>query len=175
MTDAIDTKPAGEKDTKGPAGKKPGDGDKKKRNPEDPLTRKELWWLFGLAAVMSFLVLLFGGLALRAYAGVRFKDYLQSPAGAWWDWLLIFAGAGAIAVGALAVSWRLAHRKYGSPRWGLALAVLAVVLFGLLVWPTPWTYREYGCKIFQINRFLGRIYELPTKVPGCDPEAAARP
>ena len=156
---------AGEPGAQGPAAR---------RNPDDPLTRAELWRLFGLAALMSFLVLLFGGLALRAYAGVRFSDYLRPPAEDWWGWLFLFALAGAVTFGALAVSWRLAYRKYGDPRWGMALALLVVVLFAVLVWPTPWTYREYGCKIFQINRFIGRMTEVPTTVPGCVGAPGAR-
>ena len=144
-----------------------------RRAADERLTRHDLWRLFALVAAMAFLIILFGGLAFRAYVGVRFTDMLPKPDRDWWVWLITFAVAGAIAIAAVAICWRLAHRKKDEARWGRALALLLVVLFGLLVWPTPWTYREYGCKIFQINRFLGRMTPLETKVPGCEPEAPA--
>ncbi len=146
--------------------------------PEQPLAQRittndeslkpdELEGLFWRVSGLAFLVLLFGGLALRAYAGMRFMDHFTVPGYQWWVWLGIFSVAGGIAIGALVVCWRLANRKKEEARWGMALGLLLVVLFGLLVWPTPWTYREYGCKIFQINRLIGRMTPLDTQVLAC--------
>jgi hypothetical protein len=138
--------------------------------PDAPLPTPKLFKLFGLAALMAFLVLMFGGLAVRAYVAFRRAEDVLAYQHDFWGALFTFAIAGAIALGALVVSWRLAYRKGDDPRWGMALFLSIIVLFGLLVWPTPWKYSEYGCKIFQINRFIGRYTELPTKVPGCDPD-----
>jgi hypothetical protein len=136
---------------------------------EELLKSEDLEALFWRVSGLALLVLLFGGLALRAYAGMRFREHLNPPDDQWWVWLGVFSVAGGIAIGALAVCWRLANRKKGEARWGMALALLVIVLFGLIVWPTPWTYRAYGCKIFQINRLIGRMTPLDTTVPGCKP------
>ena len=142
-------------------------------DPKD-LPVREIFKLGGEAVALSFLVLFFGGLAHRAYSVLRYKEpEAVLSCGLNCDWvksLLVFAVCGAVTVGTILFAWRLSHPKRSSPGWGLAAALLAVVLFGLLVWPTPWTYREYGCEIFQINRFVGsreRIARLP-----CEPEAA---
>ena len=128
---------------------------------------KALWTLAWRVAVVSFLVLFFGALALRAYWVLRFAR----PETVWdWEWvlsLLVFAVCGAVTTGTLAVAWRLMHRKKAAPNWSMAFVLLGVLLFGLLVWPTPWTYREYGCQVFQINRFVGSRTPI-AQLPSCD-------
>lgn len=127
-----------------------------------------------LAAAISFLALVSLGVALRAYSALRFPEEVAQPEGAWWLWLFEFGVGGAVMVGTVAVAWRLANRKRSAPRWGMAVVFLSIVLFGLLVWPTPWTFREYGCKVFQINRVLGRPTEVTT-LPSCETKDTVAP
>jgi hypothetical protein len=138
----------------------------------DDVEPKDLWKLGWQTGVVSWAVLFFGGLGLRAYAVLRFsepKDLLD------WSWLFslfVFGVCGAVTIAVLAVGWRLAHPKRSAPSWGLAFILAVVVVFGLLVWPTPWTYRQYGCDVFQINRALGTRTQI-TRLPSCDEPARA--
>ncbi len=133
----------------------------------DDVGPSELWTLGWETAAVSWAVLFFGGLALRAYAVLSFgepKPLLDC------DWLLslfVFSVCGAVAIAVLAVGWRLAHRKRAAPGWGLAFILLAVMLFALLVWPTPWTYRQFGCEVYRVNRILGNQSRV-ARLPSCD-------
>jgi hypothetical protein len=132
----------------------------------DRLSWWELLWLALLTAILCFLILYFGGIGLRAYHGVRFDSALPFGPG-WWDLLLRFSFGVAVALGTLTLVWRLIYRKRGQAHWGTALLVIGVLLFGFLVWPTPWTYPQFGCTVFQINRLVGHYKEV-TKVPMCE-------
>lgn len=139
----------------------------------DDVGPKDLWDLGWKTGVVSFLALCFGGLALRAYSVLRFKEPTKLPEPTKlldFDWLLslvIFGLCGAVTIATLVVAWRLVHRKRSAPNWSMAFVLLCIVLFTLLVWPTPWTYREYGCQVFQINRFIGSRTPI-AQLPSCD-------
>lgn len=141
-----------------------------KPGPDRKLPWLRLLWLGLLAAALSFLVLYFGGFGLKAYHGVRFDS--TWPESRWWDLLRLFSLGGAVAIGTLTLCWRLIHRVEGQSHSGTALVVVGVVLFGFLVWPTPWTYRQFGCTVFQINRIMGHYREV-AKMPSCEPAAVA--
>lgn len=136
--------------------------------------RTALW-----AAGLSCLLLVSLGLARRAYSALRVPG-AQLPPGAWLpshDWLqtvVLLAVSGGVSVGILVFTWRLVHRKRWAPSWGMAMFLLVIVLFALLIWPTPWTYREYGCKVFQINRILGTRSEV-VGLPGCEDKETGEP
>ena len=134
---------------------------------------KELWGLAWKVAAVSFLVLGFGGLALRGYAVLRFSDSaMKVPKllkGDWLESLLIFAVCGAVTFASVVVAWRLMHPKRSAPGWSLGVIVLGILLFTILVWPTVWTYREYGCQILRINRLTGTPTDIAT-LPGCAPK-----
>jgi hypothetical protein len=130
---------------------------------------KTIWWNGLLAAFIVFLVLYAAGYAFGLYHSLRFRDPSVILDGAWGSHLRLFALAGGLVAGTLVAAWRLINRERGEANWTSALIILAVFLFGLLVWPTPWTYHEFGCKVFQINRFVGRATEV-TRLPACEPE-----
>jgi hypothetical protein len=140
--------------------------------PPDDLSAGEARKIGVYSGLIALLVLLAGGVALRAYYAVRYPEHVGWPSTEWWVWLVVFSGGGGVVVGTVATAWRLIHRRRRQPHWGTAMVVLVVVLFGLLVWPTPWTYRQYGCDVLQINRFIGRISVI-AKIPACEAVSTA--
>jgi hypothetical protein len=113
-------------------------------------------------------VLYFGGLAVEAQKA--FKD----PGGfhcsfrqaillqcSFSEVLLIFSLGGGIAIGLFILAWsRVTMRGFS---WTLGFVILAVVLFALFIWPTPYRYEWGPDKSFvvRIKRFSGEvIYEL---------------
>jgi hypothetical protein len=132
-----------------------------------------LLWIGLLAAVLSYLVLYYGGEALKSYHELRGGNLGPPPPPKDWSaWLNKLSIGGGIAIGALIVAWRLIYRTDGQSHLGTALALIAVLLFGIFVWPTPWTYKQFGCTVFQIDRIRGHYTEV-TKVPFCEPAPAA--
>ena len=108
------------------------------------------------AAIVIVLVVFGMGAMLRAYSELR-------PGGKVWirpdDWVWPLIGlslASGLVVGALVIGWRLMNRRQNDPRWGMALLLIAILLFAAIVWPTPWAYREYDCAIVQVNRITGQ-------------------
>jgi hypothetical protein len=124
-----------------------------------------------LAVALSYLVLYYGGIALKTYSGLRAADSPISPDAQFYDWLQVLSRGGAIAIGALTLAWRLINRNHGQARFGTALALIAVVLFAVLVWPTPWSYKRFGCDVFQVNRIRGEPLKITT-IPFCEQAAA---
>jgi hypothetical protein len=122
-----------------------------------------------LALILSYLVLYYGGIALKTYSGLA--DAV-SPDDRFHDWLRELSRGGAIAIGALTLAWRLINRNQGQARLGTALALIAVVLFAVLVWPTPWSYKRFGCDVFQVNRIRGEPQKITT-IPFCEQAAGA--
>lgn len=133
---------------------------------EGKISWPRLVWIGLLAAVLSYLVLHFGGEALRSYNALR-AGSAPTPFADWPPWLDSLSVGGGVAIGALVLAWRLIYRTDGQPHVGAALAVLAVVLFGIFVWPTPWKYEQFGCAVYQINRVRGHFQEV-AKVPSCE-------
>ena len=132
-----------------------------------------LLWIGLVAAILSYLVLYYGGEALKSYQQLRGDAPIAPPPPKDWSaWLDKFSMGGAIAIGALTLAWRLIYRTDGQSHLGTALAVLAVLLFGIFVWPTPWKYKQYGCTVFQVDRVRGQ-YKPVTHVPFCEPTPAA--
>ena len=128
----------------------------------------QLLWIGLLAAVLSYLVLYHGGEALKSYNELRGGQNDPTPRRADWpDWLKRLSMGGGIAIGALVLAWRLIYRTEGQAHMSTALAVLAVLLFGIFVWPTPWKYEQFGCGVYQINRVRGEFHEV-TRVPSCE-------
>lgn len=133
---------------------------------DDRLPGLKLVWLGLLAGAISYLVLYFGGMAVKSLAQMR--GVLPNIA---WEHLEGFSRGAAITIGALTLAWRLIYRIEGQAHWGRALVVVGIVLFGFLVWPTPWTYRRFGCDVYQISRFMG-ARERVTTIPACEPAPA---
>ena len=146
-------------------------------NPSDDPNRLrpgEIWNIGLTTGLLAFLILFAGGLALRAYFLARFTVPVGGPFEVWLKWLFVFSLGGGVVVGTLAAAWRLINRRRGQPHWGAALIALVLVLFGLLVWPTPWSYRTYGCDVLQINRFIGRSSVI-ARIPACEAVPATAP
>lgn len=142
-------------------------------DPNKDLSWRDIITVGLIVAALSGLVLLFGGLALKAYARLRYDGGAAPPYNWWWiGVLVVFSLGGAIAIGTISVAWRWMHRKRAQPQWGMAFVLLAVILFGLLVWPTPWKYKEFGCKVYHLNRFVGG-YRKVADLPSCEPPATA--
>lgn len=108
-------------------------------------------------------VLFFGGLSARGLAGL-----MEWPGRLvrldWWQFLgllLMFSVGGGVVV----ALWGLGNRR--RPRWRLGLVVLALILFGLLVWPTPFKYyKGRGGELVKVTRITGAkevIYSSATK------------
>lgn len=114
---------------------------------------------FGLGAGVLF----FGGLSARGLAGLlKWPGRLVELD--WWQFfgmLLMFSVGGGVVV----ALWGLGNRR--RPRWRLGLVVLALILFSLLVWPTPFKYyKGRGGELVKVNRITGAkeaIYSPGTK------------
>jgi len=145
-------------------------------NQADPerLRSREIWTIGWTTGILAFLILFFGGLASRAYFLARFTDPVGTSFEQWLIWLFLFSLGGGVVVGTVAAAWRLIHRRRRQPRWGIAVIALIFVLFGLLVWPTPWSYRTYGCDVLQINRFIGRSSVI-ARIPACEAVSVTAP
>lgn len=139
---------------------------------DDIVGLKDFWTLGWQTGVVSWAVLFFVGLGLRAYAVLRFNEPEPLLDRHWLLALLVFSLCGAVAVAVLAVGWRLGHRKRSAPGWGLAFVLAVVVVFALLVWPTPWTYRQFGCEVYRVNRILGNQSRV-ARLPSCDDKPAS--
>src|SRR5688572_3337458 len=93
----------------------------------------------GVYAAIVIVLVVFGmGAMLRAYSELR-------PGGKVWirpdDWFWPLVGlsfTSGLVVGALVTGWRLMNRRQNDPRWGMAMLLIAIVLFAVIVWPTPW-------------------------------------
>jgi hypothetical protein len=128
---------------------------------------KVAWWTF----VVGFLIVFFGNLALRAMSHVR-----GEPApldGSFLCYLALYSLGVAVAVAAGAGGWRLIQDDDTKrPGWGVAVGLIALVLFVLFVWPTRWKHREFGCHVVRIERFTGTL-STPQPLPGCQDAAPA--
>lgn len=144
------------------------DGSWWKAGPDGKIPPLKILWLGLLAAAISFVVLYSGNVGLKGYYGLFNGE--PFPESEWWRWLYWLSLGGAGTIGALTAAWRLIYRIEGQAHWGMALTLIAAVLFAFLVWPTPWMYRQYGCTVYQINRFYGNSAELTT-IPSCEPAA----
>lgn len=110
--------------------------------------RQFFWKWFGLGAGVLF----FGGLSARGLAGL-----MEWPGRLvrldWWQFfgmLLMFSVGGGVVV----ALWGLGNRR--RPRWRLGLVVLALILFGLFVWPTPFKYyKGRGGELVKVSRITG--------------------
>lgn len=105
-------------------------------------------------------VLFFGGLSVRGLAGLLAWQVKPD----WWQFvgmLLMFSVGGGVVV----ALWGLGNRR--RPRWRLGLVVLALILFGLLVWPTPFKYHKgREGELVKVTRITGAkevIYSPATK------------
>ena len=134
--------------------------------PNGPISNQRIVRVALLTALIVLLVVFFAGVA-----GIGHRD-LRAAANADWRWFqpLLFLSVGAAAMsGAVVAAWRLINRR--DPQWALGLLVAAIAFFALMVWPTRWTYPEYGCSIYRIDRMFGtRDFVQP--VPACEAEGA---
>ena len=140
------------------------------RDEDKPYTWKQI---LGMWSAIAFGVLFAGGAALRALSGLK-GSAPDFGARAFWCPLAVFSVGGGIAIGLLILTWWLVVKRGFS--WTLGFVVLAVVLFALFVWPSPYRYdkdrrRDAGCRVLQVNRWTGEaVCVLPTSPP-----ASARP
>lgn len=118
------------------------------------------WWqVLGMWSLIAFGVLLTGGAAVRALKilqGEAGRDPLKFET--FWCPLLLFSVGGGIAIALLILTWWLVVKRGFS--WTLGFAVLAVVLFALFVWPSPYRYdkdrrRDATCRVLQVHRWTG--------------------
>jgi hypothetical protein len=133
----------------------------------EPISPEAIVRIALLTALIVALLLWAGGIALNSYGVIRFRYVTEKLDVLWHVYLMFFALTGGIVAGALAGAWRLINRR--EARWSAAGFIAIVVLFALMVWPTPWTYRQFGCKVFQVNRFVGNWTQVTT-LPACESE-----
>ena len=108
-------------------------------------------------SAIAFGVLFAGGAALRALSGLKGSEP-DFGARTFWCPLAVFSVGGGIAIGLLILTWWLVVKRGFS--WTLGFVVLAVVLFALFVWPSPYRYdkdwrRDASCRVLQVNRWTG--------------------
>lgn len=113
---------------------------------------KNLWFLVKWIVLVGGM-LFAGGLSAREWA--RLMGWPVELAKLGWpefSWMLaLFSLGGGVA----ASLWGLANRR--KPRWGLGLVVLALILFGLFVWPTPFKdYKGPGDELVKVHRVTGK-------------------
>lgn len=111
-------------------------------------------------ALIGFGALFFGGLGGRAYKAMRGPGYIDFG----WDFvwvLLVFAVGGGITIGLLVLAWRIIVQMGYS--WTLGMAVLILVLFALIVWPTFYKYYRTDTPdiLLKINRLTGSAEYIP--------------
>jgi hypothetical protein len=70
--------------------------------------------------------------------------------------LVLFSVGGGLAFAALRVAAGLVARS-----GALVVAVLVVVLWGLIIWPTPFKYRVVDKQLYKINRVMGSVEPVP--------------
>jgi hypothetical protein len=70
--------------------------------------------------------------------------------------LAVFSVGGGLAVAALRVAAGLVARS-----GALVVAILVVVLWGLIIWPTPFKYRVVDKQLYKINRVMGSVQPVP--------------
>ena len=129
------------------------------------------YWTLGMWALIGAALLYFGGLAAHGL-----KALLEGPDAlpctipeaarlgcSFSQSLLTFAVGGGLTFGLAVLAWR-------GISWALGVAIVAVVLVAVFVWPTPYKYEWAKDKSFvvRIHRFTGDIhYEMspPSPVP----------
>jgi hypothetical protein len=79
----------------------------------------------------------------------------------WVRWIGLISLAAGLVAGAAVVAWRLISPE---PRWGVALLLLGAIAFLVLVWPTPWVYRQFGCTVVKVTRLTGHHDPNPLSV-----------
>lgn len=131
------------------------------RTPAGPDDDKPFaWWqVLAMWTAISFGVLFAGGAALRALSGLKGPEPNFALATFWWP-LLIFSLGGGVSIGLLILTWWLVVKRGFS--WTLGFVVLAVVVFALFVWPSPYRYdkdrrRDATCRVLQVHRWTGEV------------------
>lgn len=124
------------------------------------------WALLG-AGVLVFGALSAHGLYVLANPGAKIfpESFLIA--------LATFGLGGGITIGVLALAWWLANPR--GFRWGLGLVVLALLLFALFVWPTPFKYyyrKDDLGVVVKINRVTGKVEHCVRPHPPAAPDAA---
>ncbi len=149
------------------------DEEKPKEKAKEKKEDKPFNWaqILSMWGAIAFFLLFAGGLAIQAL-----KILQGGPAehkfDLWTFWapLFLFSLGGGLAIGLLILTWWLVVKRGFS--WTVGFAVLAVVLFALFVWPSPYRYdkdhrKETTCRVLQVHRWTG---EWNCIVPG--PKAA---
>ena len=131
-----------------------------------PLSARDLRRISGWTAVIVFVLVLFGSVAIDAG---RAAPTWPDP---WAKERLLFAFACAVVAGVLVLTWRLIYRKPDEARWGMAVMLVALLGFLVLVWPTLWRYHDYGCDVLKTHRLTGHPEWLTS--PTCKEERAER-
>ena len=131
------------------------------RTPAGPDADKPFaWWqVLAMWTAISFGVLFAGGAALQALADLKEPAPNFAVPAFWWS-LLIFSLGGGVAIGLLILTWWLVVKRGFS--WTLGFVVLAVVVFALFVWPSPYRYekdrrRDAICRVLQVHRWTGEV------------------
>ena len=109
-------------------------------------------------SLITFGVLFAGGAAIRALSGLTGS----APNFSWETFLLpliVFSAGGGVAIGLVILTWWFVV-KWGSFNWAIGFVLLAVVLFALYVWPSPYRYdkdwnKNATCRVLQIQRWTG--------------------
>lgn len=127
----------------------------------------QAWPWFHVLLVWSaigFGVLLSGGVATRALMAVRSGSSADfGPS--FWGALLFFSLGGGVTIGLLILTWWLVVKLGFS--WTLGFIALAIMLFTLVVWPTPYRYEKTNDPDvrLRITRLTGHGEFIP-RAPG---------
>jgi hypothetical protein len=136
------------------------------------------WWqVLGMWTAISFGVLFAGGAALKALSSLKDEKLRSFAADTFWWPLFIFSLGGGVAIGLLILTWWLVVKRGFS--WTLGFMVLAVVVFALFVWPSPYRYdkdgrRDATCRVLQVHRWTGEVACVlpPSQPPPARPGSA---
>jgi len=130
---------------------------------EDAVPLRDVLRVGGYAAIVVAIITFGIGWMVEAYAKLRPAAKIDLPSD--WSWFLAqFSIAAGLVAGALVIGWRLMNRRPNEPRWGMAMLLVWLVVFAVVVWPTPWVARKYDCAILHVNRVTGheRLPRVPT-------------
>jgi hypothetical protein len=120
-----------------------------------PLTWRQILLIW---SAIAFGVLFAGGAAIRALSGLT-GSTPDFDGMTFWLPLSVFSVGGGVAIGLVILTWWFVVKR-GSFSWTIGFVLVAVVLFALYVWPSPYRYdkdwnKNATCRVLQIQRWTG--------------------
>lgn len=133
------------------------------------------FWTFVKWCLIAIALLFAAGFGARALKFLMQQQLFEPDRDFVWT-LFWFSLGGGVTIGLLIFAWQIARTDPLGKI--IALAVLLVLAFGVLVWPTPYKYyRERNFNwVVRINRITGDMrYELAPVQPTPTPPSPGQP